>query len=1266
MNNEEYPLLPSDRYLAQMLGISDEEYADFKAEARKRRREGPSPLVVNEPISTTLAIISIVASVISIGLTIIASFFKPKPGRPAQLKANDKSEDAINAVERYAPRVGFDAAQDIARIGQTIPLVFAKREVINAGTENEEAVGGVRITCPLIWSQIQSYGGNQLLRAIFLVSEGQITSVDTNNFAIGSNVIGSYLLSEAGTESRLSVYLKKGGGTARLNSTHLIAGRAPSNNTNDKSRDPGAESTSDIFTVNGSPDFCSVSKPTTQTTFGLYAPIGNNLGFRVNPVFRPAVNAQLVPKGDEGDAKVKCDRDIVSLSQRKKYKAIFSTRSGLINGSVGSVGSTCTYKLYKSSDKETDFSVAVSAGEWEPSVSVGDPRLFLWGMGLYSGLEGTDITNQQIKNLLSISNKTVDSQQKTITATATFNITAAAALFDAATKPGTYDLKYKVEFLNDNGDDEVSLEKDWVIQVKVEQETNYYWQDNSTASDAEWSYDPATETLTKVSGGSVNVDGDIVIDIANTNITLTFDGGSQATSNLTTGLMTRTLTANYADEGFHQELAGDVASTISSKQRGWDDSIIAGELYKVGSAICICASRTEDVFQSEAEFDSTQGGKEVEATFKTIRAGETAIYTQELLERSGKQDVAVGERKTGTSGPHIHRIALGEISTSRACEKVEIGIKSVLGIRVGGLCNFKDTLSFDQVDNKACLNKKGNTVSKGDTLKVDVYQSGVISCSVERFSFFRISYREAGTTGAFTDLGANFGVRGITQQNQFNGISFNMGSRKRWTFRFEPLSGWEIRNQKWSGPLYILDAKLSSVVTTPNGIASFRGQKIWAPGDGSYTDRNSDFWISISRRNNGLGLGHLDADNFVDGWGKLAEQFIYEEVAASTQGPEHEIVYVNEIVSNTTTPLYDNLAIIGLNIRSSAEWQQFSQFSCYVTGGIDNTHLFPEILKKLLLDTRYGLGHAISPSQIDDASFTAATAWCSSRGYYFDGVISERQNIRQWAADVAATMLLIFGEANGKFFLRPAVPFDGVQIKGLFTADNVLEGTYQMQYLDLEDRLPIQVSIKYREERDSDNPTSPGIFPTEREMLIREAGVAETEKIEQIDVSDYVTRRGHAIDVAKFVIRMRRLPTHGIKFQTTYDGLTANLAPGDYIRCAIDSTYYDDFNNGVVSATGSLTSTQTLTDGTYDVFAWDGSTGSKPVEVTLTVSGGGTTASPTGIIFSVQNVVTSIRTYQIESLGIEENGAITIEAVHMPTDEMTAGWDSETAWVIQE
>jgi hypothetical protein len=1227
MKDKDYPLLPSDRYLARMLEISDEEYAEFKAQARQRYREQPSPLVVNEP--GVLALISLVLTVISVGLTIVASFFKPKPGRPAKLEANQKAEDAINSVERYAPRVGFDAAQDIARIGQTIPLVYAKRELINGAY-----VGGVRITCPLIWSQIQSYGGSQLLRAVFLISEGTITSIDANNFAIGSNAIGGYLLDGAADQSRLSIYFSGSGG--RLSATHHIAGR-PANT------DPGAVDQADIFRHQSGAHFCSSSKPTTQTTFGVYAPIGNNLGIRVNPVVRPAVNANLVPEGDEGDAKVKCDRDNVSASMREKYKAFFSTRSGLISGSVSAIGDTCTYKLFRTSDANTEFSVELQGNSWGVSVSLPTDSFqpsYFWG---YNGGSSSAPSTQTLEGLVSVSTPTVNIPNSTITTVATFNVIAGANVFKYV-RPGTYTLNYKIRFTN--GD--VSIERSFSVGVSQSSGTSYNWEQTSaTVTDPVYTTDGATITLT--SGGSVSVFGNVQ---PTTTYTTTFSNTSD------------TIQAGFDEGQFHQEKAGDIASSVASRQRGWDDSIVVGELYRIGSALAICISRTDDVFQSEAEFTPVGGGKEITATFKAIRGGEAAFYTQQTLEASGLQSVA---RTTGTSGPQLFRTAIGNVTTARECNAVEIGIKSVLGTRVGGLLNFKDALTFGETDNKACYSKSGRRVSRGDTLKVDVYQSGSVSCSVERFSFFRIAVREAGKLDAqgnpvaFTDLGHCFGVRGLTQQNQFNAIRFAMPSKKRWEFRFEPVSGWEVRTGKAAGTLYVLESRLSTPISLTAAGATIQFNGIAVPRS------RENFSIPVAERGDmGIPLPEAGVNNYIDGWGKLAESFIYEEVSTSTSAPEHEIVYINEIVNNAVAPAYGDLAILGLNIRSSLEWQQFSRFSCYVTGGIGNTHLFPEILKDILLNTRYGLGHAITAEQIDNDSFAAAATWCSQRGYYFDGVISERQNIRQWAADVAATMLLIFGEVNGKFFLRPALEFGSPEIKGLFTADNVLEKSYQMQYLDAEDRLPIQVSIKYREERGADSLTNPGLFPTERELLIREQGTAETEKVEQIDVSDYVTSRAHAIDIAKFIIRMRRLPTHGIKFQTTYDGLTANLAPGDYIRCAIDTSYYDDFNNGVVAANGQLTSTQSLSDGQYQVFAWDGSGDTGPDETTLTVSNSGTTASPTGIIFSVQNVISSIRTYQIESLGVEENGAITVEAVHMPTEEMTANWTSPTAWVIEE
>ncbi|MBZ4284032.1 hypothetical protein LAJ55_14595, partial [Streptococcus pneumoniae] len=80
--------------------------------------------------------------------------------------------------------------------------------------------------------------------------------------------------------------------------------------------------------------------------------------------------------------------------------------------------------------------------------------------------------------------------------------------------------------------------------------------------------------------------------------------------------------------------------------------------------------------------------------------------------------------------------------------------------------------------------------------------------------------------------------------------------------------------------------------------------------------------------------------------------------------PEHQIVYVNEQRRNSTTPLYNSLALAGMQLRSGKDWSSFSNFSYYAKTGriiplmVDNggnsvnsptdlgvtgaSHLFPE------------------------------------------------------------------------------------------------------------------------------------------------------------------------------------------------------------------------------------------------------------------------------------------------------------------------------------
>lgn len=764
-----------------------------------------------------------------------------------------------------------------------------------------------------------------------------------------------------------------------------------------------------------------------------------------------------------------------------------------------------------------------------------------------------------------------------------------------------------------------------------------------------------------------------------------------------------TYTFTFNDNEDYEETCGDVASAISGRQKTADDALLVGELYKVGSALMQCTQRDPSFtfFQSDADFEpvSPSKGAWMGGTFTSIRPGQYAYGLLVDLIKDAKQNPPF---YSATNFPQIFRIAIAHFTTVRPCRVIEVGIRSVLGIRISGLCNFRDSLTLGEIDGKACQNKEGVNVQPGETLSVDIYNSGQMTSAEERYSFFRVRVRPEGSA-SWSTFPQCFGIRGVTQQPVYNAITFTMPSQGIWEFELEPLSGWEIRSGVASGDLELIDSGLQDTRTLSLGVSdtnnlatatiSFKGylQEI-------SLSRTYPFVTSSQRPSRGpqvfaltsvqrgssaeIGIGYADGNSYVDAWGKVAETFIYDEISSSVDsGPEHEIVYINEVSDNASTPTYDNLALLGLTLQSGTEWQQLGQVSVWVTSGLANTHLFPEVLKDVLINQRYGKGDLISTMLLDEDSFTTAAAWCQQRRLFFDGAIVGKTNLRQWAADVAAANLLTFGESGGKFFLRTAWPGTvstpaSVSIKGLFNAGNIKENSFAMEFFEQEDRRPIQVSVKYREDRSAAmaNLNRNGVFPVEREVLVREASpyASDTDMIESIDVSEHVSSRTHAIDVGKFIARMRRIPDHAVKFTTTYEGLVSSLAPSDYIRVVLDITDYDELRNGVILADGSLVATQLFNDGGYNVLFWTGKEEAVTTG-TLTVQDNGTKASFNGAavtgIFTLINNKTDTRTYQIERITPEDEGCYSIEAVHMPTDSaglplVALGWDVGANWVI--
>lgn len=700
----------------------------------------------------------------------------------------------------------------------------------------------------------------------------------------------------------------------------------------------------------------------------------------------------------------------------------------------------------------------------------------------------------------------------------------------------------------------------------------------------------------------------------------------------------------------HKETCLDVAQTVSGRQRTWDDALVVGDLYKFGSTLFVCESRSPDdeIFSSEADYEPIGGGQAVSVTMRCVQAGAAVLNP-------------ISGVGTATSTSHLFKVAIGSFAMPRAGQVLELGIRSTLGIRINGICNFRDCMSHTEIDGRACEYYEGNTYRPGQSLELSNFQSGSYSGSDERYSFFKVGYRVAGTDDSYVYLAQCFGVRSLTQQASFNFLRLQMPSFQRWEFRIEPLTGWEIRQGVATGSLEVLDSRISGyrIVASGEVTASFSGEPV---------DRSQATFQMAATRDRNLGVTLSDTSDYADAWGKLAEDFVYEEIQASTNSPEHELVYVNLLSPNATVPNYDNIALVGFNLRANTEFSQLNQLSVYVNKGIANgIHTFPEVLKDLLVNDRYGVGSILSAEQVDDESFAECAIWTRGRRYFFDGALAQPLNLRQWGSQTAGYFLLDFLVKNGRFALQPAIYFDRPEpITNLYTAGNILEDSFEFIYAESDQRTPNRVSVKWRQEKANEDLSAKGLFPVIREVTVRESSTSADAPLESIDLSDFCTSEAHAIDVAKFIARGRRLTTHSVRFKTI--PTEAALEVGRCFKLGLETTAYSQPNNGAIDSNGKVTTTVALSDGTYEVLLWDGIT-NEIQETSLSIANG-IASGLRSSVFCLKQAFIETRAYKVQSLGYDEDGNISVEAIYFPLQDngysaMVDGWDVESNWVIE-
>tara|TARA_B100001939_G_scaffold347918_1_gene371331 strand:+ start:4 stop:3930 length:3927 start_codon:yes stop_codon:yes gene_type:complete len=428
----------------------------------------------------------------------------------------------------------------------------------------------------------------------------------------------------------------------------------------------------------------------------------------------------------------------------------------------------------------------------------------------------------------------------------------------------------------------------------------------------------------------------------------------------------------------------------------------------------------------------------------------------------------------------------------------------------------------------------------------------------------------------------------------------------------------------------------------------------------------------------------LTGDTEFESQSQYADLSLYRGLVqkSNESEPEHSIVYVNEVVPNARVPVYNNLTIAGLSLKASRNFTSLDQMRCWLNSGLHVRRLHPELsvydleslnangesygpsnlftdlVFHLLTNQMAGAGALLNmketdtdPAMLNIEDFKETSRFLYSQKLFFNGVLGDRTNLRQYITDAAPYFLCNFVLMDGKFSLKPAVPhmadsgqinLGPVPIEQLFTAGNILEDSYKVEYLRSEERRPFKAVMRYRQETKNK-------LPQEKVVEVKLPGQEDLLPQEQFDLTQFCTSEQHAIQVAKYFLGVRKLVSHTINFSTTVHGL--NLRAGSYIKVVTTSSPYNSANNGTVSSTGAVTSVQDMPDGQYSVSFFK--TDSEDVEEGIMEVSNGIVSDSTfhDSVFTVRDEKVSQNVYVVEQLTFSQEGTVDIVASEHRCDD---------------
>ena len=254
-----------------------------------------------------------------------------------------------------------------------------------------------------------------------------------------------------------------------------------------------------------------------------------------------------------------------------------------------------------------------------------------------------------------------------------------------------------------------------------------------------------------------------------------------------------------------------------------------------------------------------------------------------------------------------------------------------------------------------------------------------------------------------------------------------------------------------------------------------------------------------------------------------------------------------------TSGRYEDMTTIHFsNTYADGSNNALKQVFCFVRDGMNVTRILDSTLgpSNNFIDLAiYLLKTRIPDALIDTTSMTAAATFLNANSLFFNGVFNRSSNLEDYLTSTGNHFLLRLSEKNGKKTFKPRVPTntDGtIKVTAItpsynFTEEHIIQGSFQVSYIPIEDRKNCNVQIIYREQPDDDI----GIVRTAE---IKFDGEASTGPYESHDLSTYCTSENHAVKVGSYIAIRKKTITHTCRISVRPSTFNATLELGDIVR----------------------------------------------------------------------------------------------------------------------